>query len=121
LSRGGEITYRLYVLEGMAGWSLLAERTIDVGVPTRLVQLLGAAPNPFNPRTEIRFVAPAGQEALVRVFNAHGRQVAVLFDGHATGRVETLVWKPADLGSGVYFVRVESEGMYDAGKMVLLR
>lgn len=110
------LQYFIVCQEGVTG--------LDDGIPSaplRGVKLHSAAPNPFNPRTEIAFAAPVGQRTRVWAYDARGRVVASLFDGVATGHRQIVVWAPDDLSSGVYFVRVESSGMTDMGRVVLLK
>lgn len=72
---------------------------------------LAAMPNPFNPRTTLRFELPRPGRVQVDVFDARGRHVDRLLDAEKpAGRFE-LPWSGTDrsggaLGSGVYFVRL---------------
>jgi hypothetical protein len=64
-------------------------------VPTELV-LGGAAPNPFNPRTTVRFELPRSGRATLELFDVRGRLVTTLVDADlAAGRHE-VVWRGAD-------------------------
>ncbi|MEZ4699205.1 MAG: T9SS type A sorting domain-containing protein [Rhodothermales bacterium] len=54
-------------------------------------------PNPARGDTRIEFVAPTAGHVAVRLFDALGRQVRVLFD--------------ADLGAGTHSVRIDTEGL----------
>lgn len=117
---GGPVRYRLHREDVSGEPTVLAERTFtpDLAYPLRI---LAVSPNPFNPRTTIQFVAPAGERAVVTVLDVRGREVATLFEGSATGIAQDLSWEPEGLGSGVYFVRVESGGKRDTTKTVLLK
>jgi hypothetical protein len=78
-------------------------------------------PNPFNPTTNIRF--EVGHPGLVRlrVFDVLGRQVAALVDGFRSAGRYNVVWDAADVSSGVYFCRLESEGRSATMRMVMMR
>ena len=88
------------------------------------------APNPFNPRTRIRFELAQGAPGPYRValYDASGRLVRVLEKGHHTGmEAERMVaWDGLDeqgrpVGSGVYVVRLETERGTASRKITLLR
>lgn len=85
------------------------------------VQVLSASPNPFNPRTVLSFVAPAGEHLQVAVYDARGRLLERIFDAAATGEVQTLTWEPHGLASGTYFVRASSGGQTSVRKVGLLK
>lgn len=88
------------------------------------------APNPFNPRTRIRFELAAGDpgEYRVAVHDATGRLVRVLEEGLHAGRGtdRTVGWDGLDgqgrpVGSGVYVVRLTTERGSTSRKITLLR
>jgi carboxypeptidase T len=117
-------------------WSVLAryEPSVsavagDPGPPTadRLAQNV---PNPFNPRTEIRFSLGRGKPGAYRVavYDAAGRRVAILVSGWDPGAGANLVarWDGIDgagrpAGSGVYLLRLDSARGITSRKMTLLR
>ncbi len=85
-----------------------------------------ARPNPFNPVTTIAFALPEAGPARLAVYDVSGRLVAVLAEGvHEAGEHEA-VWNGRDtagrqLGSGVYFVRLETAGSVSTRKMVMVK
>ena len=85
-----------------------------------------ARPNPFNPVTTIAFALPEAGPARLAVYDVSGRLVAVLAEGvHEAGEHEA-VWNGRDaagrqLGSGVYFVRLEFAGSVSTRKMVMVK
>ncbi|MFH1841731.1 MAG: hypothetical protein ABIF77_00855, partial [bacterium] len=48
---GGEILYTLFCRTGDTHWRQLSEQRVEVSLPAATTRLLGASPNPFNPRT----------------------------------------------------------------------
>ena len=89
-------------------------------------RLLGAYPNPFNPRTTIAFELPEERHVRLTVFDIAGREVVVLADGTYGGGRSKVVWNGTDdgggaLASGVYFVRMDAGGECDSRSIVLLR
>jgi hypothetical protein len=93
-------------------------------------RLFPNAPNPFNPRTEIRFVVGAGRIGDYRldIFDPSGRLVARLARGTdpGTGSVHTARWDGNDTAgrparSGVYLAKLETVRGRIAHKIILLR
>ena len=90
------------------------------------VRLDPARPNPFNPMTTIAFALPEPGPARLAVYDVSGRLVTVLADGvHEAGEHEA-VWNGRDaagrqLGSGVYFVRLEAADSVSTRKMVMVK
>ncbi|MCB1183154.1 hypothetical protein KDM41_06960 [bacterium] len=86
-------------------------------VPARLA----AAPNPFNPVTELRFALPkGGARVILAVHGVDGREVARLLDAHLPEGEHRRVWRGQDgrgrkVPSGVYFV------LLHAGEEVVVR
>lgn len=95
------------------------------GTPA-VTRILPNAPNPFNPRTEIRFeLAKAGQ-ARLNIYDVTGRLVKTLHDGHLEAARHTLTWKGRDNGgrpvaSGVYYLRMITAEGVEHRKMMLVK
>jgi hypothetical protein len=77
-------------------------------------------PNPFNPAT-IRFVLPKEGSAVVDVLNVLGQSVETIFSDRAPSGPTEVRWNGMGRASGVYFVRLRSEGVVQTKKVVLLR
>lgn len=78
-------------------------------------------PNPFNPTTNIRYSLPRDGHATLKVFDLLGREVATLVDGvHQAGEHE-IAFNGSDLASGVYVYRLETNGLSEAKKFLLLK
>lgn len=92
-------------------------------------RLLGNAPNPFNPSTEIRFELSARDaSAPVRlgVFDLAGRRVRTLYAGSLAAGAHAVVWDGCtDQGraaaSGVYVYRLETRQQAFTGRMLMLK
>ncbi len=83
-------------------------------------------PNPFNPRTTIRFALPAAGRARLSVYDVTGRRVRTLVDSELSAGDHEVVFDGADargrsLASGVYFYELDVVGKVLTGKMILLR
>lgn len=79
-------------------------------------------PNPFNPTTTITFsVAQTGPAAL-RVFDVLGREVMTVFHAVAeAGKNYAMTVDATGMPSGLYFYRLESNGMTAVRKMLLTK
>ena len=84
-------------------------------------------PNPFNPRTTIRYSLPQAGHLKLSIYNVRGQLVKTLIDGpRPAGANQTIVWDGTDnLGSaaasGVYFFDARTAGESRIGKMTLLK
>lgn len=96
-----------------------------VGAPPTVRPALEIHPNPFNPRTTLRFLdLPVGADLEVRVLNARGEHIASLHQGPYRG--DGLVWNGTDdsgspVASGVYFVEAHGGGLDEVRKVALVR
>lgn len=90
------------------------------------VVLHAPAPNPFNPRTTIRFTLRAAMAVQLDVVDLAGRRVSRLAHGEelAAGEHEVL-WSALDargmrVASGVYLVRLRAGGTERSARVVLV-
>ena len=92
---------------------------LAVAAPTELA--LGTPyPNPSRSGAAVPFEVPEAGPVTVTVFDALGREVAVVFDGEAApGAHEARV--PADLTAGVYLVRLVAEGEALVRRLTVMR
>lgn len=78
-------------------------------------------PNPFNPTTTIRFMLPRRASVNVSIHNTLGVQVATLVDADLNAGVHEVQFDASGLASGVYLVRLRSDGHEKLAKSLLLR
>jgi hypothetical protein len=82
-------------------------------------------PNPFNPSTKISFEVPKtirpGSIVKLTVYDAAGREAAVLYNANVNPGVVEIVWDASAFPSGVYFYKLTAEGFTDTKKMVLIK
>jgi hypothetical protein len=96
------------------------------GMPAARLDLGQNAPNPFNPRTEIRFSLPRAQRAALRIYDLEGKLVRTLVAGRLAAGFHTEVWDGTDgrgarVSSGLYFYRLETPEHRLTKKMLLLK
>jgi FlgD Ig-like domain len=88
--------------------------------------LQAAYPNPFNPRTTIRYSLPEESHVALRVYDVRGSLVATLVDGTVDAGDHVAVWNGrsntgSGVASGLYFARIDSKHGVLTRKMVLNR
>ncbi len=87
---------------------------------------LSAYPNPFNPRTTLRFYQPASGTAVLRIFSIDGRQIwSRRLDAAGPGWRE-VVWDGRDgrdlpVSSGLYFAYLRQGERYAAIRVTLMK
>ncbi len=112
---------------GSVAVTVEADTTTVTDVPVNAAaRLLGARPNPFNPRTEIVFDLARAADCRLSVFDARGREVAVLLDGRRDVGRHAAAWDGRDLTgralpSGTYIAGLRAGGYTEARKIVLAR
>jgi len=111
-------------IDGDLVWMPATMQAADVSAAGGLG--LRAVPNPFNPRTEVRFDLDGPAHVRVTVHDLRGRRLDVLQDGVCGPGPQRLVWDGVDAAgravpSGSYLVRVEMAGGADARKILLAR
>jgi hypothetical protein len=79
-------------------------------------------PNPFNPSTVVSFTVSRQGKAVLKVYDALGREVAELFNGEANpGRQYSRVFGASKIASGVYFSVLSSGSEHAVKKMILMK
>ena len=96
-------------------------------VPDRIKFSATNHPNPFNPRTTIKYSLPKSGHMKLSIYNVRGHLVKTLINGpRPAGADQTFVWDGSDnLGSaaasGVYFFEARAGGEVKIGKMTLVK
>jgi hypothetical protein len=95
------------------------------GVPAASY-LAGARPNPFNPRTTLRYGLSEAADVRLDIYNVDGRLVTTLVRTAQAAGNYAVVWDGRDgsgreVSSGVYYVRLEAGSFSKEEKLTLLR
>jgi len=82
-------------------------------------------PNPFNPFTRISYSLPKDCEVRLNIYNVLGQRVRVLVSERKRAGYYYAIWDGRDeggrqVGSGIYFFRIEAGDFKSTKKMVLL-
>jgi len=84
-------------------------------------------PNPFNPRTTIKYSMPRAGHLKLCIYNVRGQLVKTLIDGpRPAGEGQTVVWdgtnaQGSSVASGTYFYEARALGDVRIGKTTLLK
>lgn len=123
------------VPDGPQGYALHVsgdvEEQIAVGTPlreptaNREFRLAQNLPNPFTGNTQIGFALPRPLEISLGVFDISGRHIRTLSEGTLPAGEYTVSWDGRDesgeeVASGIYFYRLEGDGLEETRKMVVL-
>jgi hypothetical protein len=83
---------------------------------------LTAYPNPFNEKTTIAFSVPKDGRAVIRIYDAVGKEIGVLFDGMAkSGEMYKVDFDGSKYAEGMYFYSITSDEMNQTKKMQLIK
>ena len=78
-------------------------------------------PNPFNPKTTIRYDVSNISNIKVNIYNTNGQLVEVLTDKlHEPGSY-SLIWDAQEYTSGIYFVKLISKDFTAIEKIMLIK
>ena len=83
-------------------------------------------PNPFNPKTTIRFALPAAARTVVTIMDVAGRRVRTLLNEDLPAAVHEVAWNGRDdrgreLAAGIYLYQVAAAGQMQGGRMALVK
>lgn len=124
---GSVLRYRVEV-ETEAGTIRSSEVRVEpriAALPTRS-RLQPNVPNPFNPRTELRFELAVPGDVSIEIHDVAGRRVRNLVLGRKTAGPGSVEWNGDDdrgrpVASGVYLVTLRATDAQDRRRVVLVR
>lgn len=130
---GGSTTgYTFTDITGGVAWTPIFHKGAldvkDVNTPTKptVFSLAQNFPNPFNPKTMIRFALPKDSWVKLEVYNILGQKVKTLVDEKLAAGVKEVEWdgkdnKGLEVASGIYFYKIKADDFSDVKKMVMLK
>jgi len=90
-------------------------------IPTK-VEIQNLYPNPFNPMLSVSLSLPNEAPTQVTVFNTLGEQVDVIQSRKVMSAGQhTFYWDAINHTSGMYFIKVESDGFVDTKKALFVK
>ena len=127
------LRFRLFADGYVVGWGWVID---DIQITSQGVSAAGDVPapvvlgqnfpNPFNPRTTIRFSTSRSGPVKLQVYDLRGRLVRTLVDESRPSGPYSEVWdgrdsRGAGSAAGIYFYRLEAGGQVLQEKMTLLK
>ena len=99
---------------------------VDGGVVPARLELGRNFPNPFNPKTTLRFALPTSGKVDLAVYDVQGRRVITLASGHLDAGYHEMEWLGRDdagrsVSSGIYFSRIVFGEEVLTDKMLMLK
>ncbi len=117
----GSYYYRLKQIDfnGTFEFYNLSE-AIEIGA-VKSFNLLQNYPNPFNPSTTISWQMPVNSFVSLKVYDALGKEVAVLVNEEKPAGTYELEFSANGLPSGVYFYRLQAGDFIETRQMILMK
>ena len=106
----GKYYYRLKQIDFDGTYSYLKSVEVDLGLPKEYT-LDQNYPNPFNPTTTIKFALPMNAKVSIKLYNTLGQEVAHILNSEMNAGVHETTFNASNLSSGVYFYRLEANGV----------
>jgi len=105
---------------------IVDQRTASLNESRQLAQSFTLAqnfPNPFNPSTSIQYSLAESDFIRLTIYDVNGRVVETLVSERLNAGSHTISWNPGDrnLGTGVYFARLDGERHSRVNKMLFLK
>ncbi len=92
----------------------------DNSLPTKYT-LYQNYPNPFNPTTRIRYSIPTGSFVQLKIFDILGNEVASLVKAQQPAGYHEVEFNAANLSSGIYFYRLQTDNYSVSKKLILMK
>jgi hypothetical protein len=78
-------------------------------------------PNPFNPSTKITYFLAKSSFVNISVFDMTGKEVSVLVNENKPAGNHEINFDASDLSAGIYFYKLQTEGLTETRKMILTK
>jgi hypothetical protein len=101
-------------------WSFLTT-PVEAGDLPAGFALAANYPNPFNPGTTIDYSLSHPEMVTVKIYDALGREIAILVDQREAGGPHSVSWDARGYPSGVYYYRIVAGDFIRTRRMILLK
>jgi hypothetical protein len=117
----GKYNYRLKQIDfnGNFEYFNLANE-VEVGIPDKF-SMSQNYPNPFNPNTKIAFGLPKDGNTVLKIYDMNGKLVRTLINDFRAAGYYTIDFNASDISSGVYFYKLENNGISKVMKMTVVK
>lgn len=111
---------------GLINLILTLDGTDGVNSVPQVFELEQNYPNPFNGSTQISYQLPEASLVKIRIYNALGQEIKTLVNQTQEAGFYKFLWdakdeKRSDVGSGIYFYRMEAKDFVKTRKMIFLK
>ncbi|MFB6232211.1 MAG: T9SS type A sorting domain-containing protein, partial [Salinibacter sp.] len=114
------IKYRLRQKDVDGTTELSSVRTVTLAPPEE-ADLLSPFPNPAPQQATIRYQLPEKAKVTLSVYNVLGQRVATLVNAEQSPGNKQRMLNTSTLGSGVYFVRMRTEGKVMTERLTVVK
>ena len=117
----GKYSYRLKQIDFNGNYeyhNLNSE--VELGAPTKF-SLYQNYPNPFNPTTKINYDLVKDGNVSLKIYNMSGKEIATLVNGFNTSGYHSVTFDATGISSGIYYYKLESNGVSKVMKMALIK
>ncbi len=110
---------------GRANANISAIEDDRISIPTTIA-LFQNYPNPFNPETSIEYTLPVESQVKLEIYNMAGQKVKTLVDKKQSQGRYQIKWNGLTAASelaasGVYFYKLDAEGLSQTRKMLMIK
>ena len=120
ISSAGKYFYRLKQIDINGYFKYSAETFAELLKPGSY-KLNQNFPNPFNPETKISFSIKDAGNVNLTIYNVLGEEVRTILNEFKEAGSYTLNFNAAELNSGVYFYRLQTNNYSEIKKMIVLK
>jgi hypothetical protein len=92
----------------------------NIVIPTETT-LFANYPNPFNPTTVIKYQLSDASQVSLKVYDAMGREIATLVNSYQNKSSYDVTFSANGLASGIYFYKLNANGVQMINKMLLMK
>ncbi|RJP69408.1 MAG: T9SS C-terminal target domain-containing protein [Ignavibacteriales bacterium] len=92
----------------------------DESIPEDFV-LFQNYPNPFNAETIISWQAPKSGSVTIKLYDILGNEILNLFTGSGSTGINKLNFNAANLASGIYYYKIQSDYFSQTKKLMILK
>jgi hypothetical protein len=78
-------------------------------------------PNPFNPKTTVKFQVPNTSFVTIKIYDITGREIRKLVNQNITKGIYIVEFNGSDLASGIYFCQMRAGNFVKVQKLALVK
>lgn len=121
----GNYYYRLKQFQPDNSFEYSETVKISVSMPSQF-KLFQNSPNPFNSSTKISYTLPESGDVELKIYNINGEEIFTLINEFQNAGNHHVTWDGIvkngnDATSGIYYIRLKSNGQFQFRRMVLLK